>query len=276
MSVFYRIECPAEQVDWVLGELNSSDCVGVHEEDARLLAYFNQPLKAAEKERLESRILGFRLLGPEAVPDEDWGLKWRQGLKPRKVGSLWVRPSWCPSEGLPELVIDPGQAFGTGEHATTQLCLELLQEALREGDRVLDVGVGSGILALAALQSGARWVCGFDIDPVATPEALRNARCNQMALSAFTGSMDAIAAVAAFDVVAINMISSRLLPLIDPCCTRTRRSVVTSGYLEGEAARIHSAVSAAGFELAAERFREHTGDRWGASLWVRTRGKSGH
>ena len=272
MSVCYRIDCPAVHRDRLLGELDSSACLGVQEEDAEMVVYFSEPVDSAWISQLEQTIPEATMSGPDAVLDQDWSRSWRVGLEPRRIGAVWVRPSWTSSQGQPEIVIDPGQAFGTGEHATTQLCLELLQEELIPGDRVLDVGSGSGILALGALRAGARWTCGFDLDPVASPEALRNARVNRLAAAFFTGPLDALAPAAAFDVVTINMISSRLLPLIEPCASRSQRGLVVSGYLEPESERIQRSVAATGFALTEECFREHSGDSWGASLWQCARG----
>ena len=248
MSVCYRIDCPAVHRDRLLGELDSSACLGVQEEDAEMVVYFSEPVDSARISQLEQTIPEATISGPDAVPDQDWSRSWRVGLEPRRIGAVWVRPSWTSSQGQPEIVIDPGQAFGTGEHATTQLCLELLQKELIPGDRVLDVGSGSGILALGALRAGARWTCGFDLDPVASPEALRNARVNRLAAACVTGRLDALAPAAA------------------------SKALCSASYRDPEAERIQRSVAAPGFALTEECFREHSGDSWGASLWQRARG----
>jgi ribosomal protein L11 methyltransferase len=107
---------------------------------------------------------------------EDWAETWKRGLEPRRVTDrILVRPSWTPAPpGSPpvEIVIDPGMAFGTAEHGTTRGCLRLLDRVVRAGDRVLDVGAGSGILAIAAARLGAAEVVAIEADALAC-EALR-------------------------------------------------------------------------------------------------------
>ena len=104
------------------------------------------------------------------VQDQDWESAWKQFFKPLRVGRrLVVKPSWEEYAPRPDdlvLELDPGMAFGTGAHPTTQLCLEVLEDVVRPGERVLDFGTGSGILALAAARLGAGPVVGLDIDPV--------------------------------------------------------------------------------------------------------------
>ncbi|NNF37366.1 MAG: 50S ribosomal protein L11 methyltransferase [Gemmatimonadetes bacterium] len=116
---------------------------------------------------------------------EDWAELWKRGLEPRRLTDrLVVTPSWCtPERGPGDVVItvDPGMAFGNAEHGTTRGCLRLLDEAVRPGDRVLDVGAGSGILAIAAALFGASEVWALEADPLAIPTAIMNAEANQVA-----------------------------------------------------------------------------------------------
>ncbi len=116
------------------------------------------------------------------LPDVDWSRRWRQGLEPRLIGRLTVTPSWtAPEERLEHtVVIDPETAFGTGEHGSTRGALILLDRLLRPGDRVLDLGSGSGILAIAAVKLGASRATGIDIDPETEPVATNNARRNSV------------------------------------------------------------------------------------------------
>nr|MBI3613106.1 50S ribosomal protein L11 methyltransferase [Nitrospirota bacterium] len=116
------------------------------------------------------------------VPDRDWNEEWAKSVTPLRVGRrIVIRPSWEPVAVRPgeiELILDPKQAFGTGHHATTRLLLEWLEELIRGGERVLDVGTGSGILAMAALRLGAESAVGIDNDPVAIECALGYAELN--------------------------------------------------------------------------------------------------
>ena len=134
------------------------------------------------------------------MADKDWAHAWKEHYRPFRVGGrIWIQPSWMPlSEGVnPDdivLRLDPGMAFGTGLHPTTQLCLRALPELVRPGDAVLDVGTGSGILAIAAAKLGARRVIGVDTDGQAIRAAIENAIQNgvQERLEIREGSLDAV------------------------------------------------------------------------------------
>lgn len=104
------------------------------------------------------------------IPHQDWNQQWARSVKPLRIGRLVIRPSWEPaalgSQEI-EIILDPKQAFGTGHHATTRMLLEWLQGDIRGGERVLDVGAGSAILAMVAVKLGAASVIGVECDPVA-------------------------------------------------------------------------------------------------------------
>ncbi|MBP1992870.1 50S ribosomal protein L11 methyltransferase [Paenibacillus eucommiae] len=116
------------------------------------------------------------------VDDEDWANAWKQYFKPIRISErLTVKPTWeeyTASPGELILELDPGMAFGTGTHATTSLCLQTLERFVQEGDDVIDVGTGSGILTIAASKLGARHVLAVDLDPVAISSAAENVRLN--------------------------------------------------------------------------------------------------
>ena len=116
------------------------------------------------------------------VQDEDWAEVWKQFYKPFRAGKrLVVKPTWEAYQPAPEdlvIEIDPGMAFGSGTHETTSMCLELLEEAVRGGEDVIDVGTGSGILAIGAARLGARHVLAIDIDADAVRVAEENIRHN--------------------------------------------------------------------------------------------------
>lgn len=116
------------------------------------------------------------------VDEEDWANAWKQYFKPLRVSDrLTIKPTWEDyTAGPDELIIelDPGMAFGTGTHATTSLCLKTLEKAIRPGVDVIDVGTGSGVLAIAAAKLGARHVLAVDLDPVAVSSAGENSRLN--------------------------------------------------------------------------------------------------
>lgn len=115
------------------------------------------------------------------IREEEWERAWRAGFLPLQIGRLLVCPPWevrTPGPGQVRLLLEPGMAFGTGHHPTTRLCLLWLQEVLAPGQRVLDLGTGSGILAIAAALLGAGEVLALDIDPQAVRAARHNVRLN--------------------------------------------------------------------------------------------------
>ncbi len=122
------------------------------------------------------------------LKDRNWNSSWRRFFTPQKVGkSFWVRPPWSAAPKFSDLkviTIEPGMAFGTGTHATTRGCMEFIEEAMQSLGaaplRALDVGTGSGILAIALAKLGAEKVCAVDSDPVAVKTARKNIRCNSV------------------------------------------------------------------------------------------------
>jgi ribosomal protein L11 methyltransferase len=149
----------------------------------RCLAHFTERetalAAAAELPRFDA--------APVEVPEQDWSIAWRSHHKPMRIGPrVLVHPPWDAGRiesGIVRVVIDPGMAFGTGSHATTALCLERLDELLAERPSadVLDIGTGSGILAIASALLGARRVCGTENDPAALEAARRGAVLNGLA-----------------------------------------------------------------------------------------------
>jgi ribosomal protein L11 methyltransferase len=267
----FRIEAPPEHWDRLVGELHELGTLGIEERETdappALVAYFSSSLPSpAPVHALAGLAAGVRVIGPEPVPERDWDAGWKRGLAPRRIGPIWVRPSWCAPAGAPELVIDPEQAFGTGEHATTRLALELLVGQLRAGDRVLDVGAGSGILGLAALRLGAARAFALDCCRQACRGARRNEARNALRLDLACATLDALDSEVRFDVVVANMLLSEFEPLVPRLAAHARRALVLSGYLAGEAPRVERALASAGMVTRLERFEAQTGETWGARV----------
>jgi ribosomal protein L11 methyltransferase len=185
------------------------------------------------------------------IPDRDWGEEWKKGLGPVSVGRLFLRPSWidaAPPPGAAEVVLDPGMAFGTGTHATTSLCLSAIDDFLsrRPGASVLDVGTGSGLLAIAARKLGAGRVAANDNDPVALAVATENAERNRAALELTGDPPSAIAG--AFDLVVANILANVLVELAPDLVRRTAPGgeVVLAGVLVPQEAEVARAFLACG------------------------------
>ena len=198
---------------------------GFEERDAHdgveLAAYTD----AGGEERLWA---AFGTVSSEAVP-RDWENRWRAFHRPVRVGPLWVGPPWDqPPSDSTAVVIDPGRAFGTGGHPTTRLTLQLLLDVERGSS--LDVGCGSGVLAIAAATLGFSPVTAIDDDPVALAAARRNASVNRVAVELCRG--DALEGdLPGADAVVANVsweFAAKLAPHL------RARDLIVSGYLESE------------------------------------------
>ncbi len=152
----------------------------------------------------------------EGVEQEDWQNGWRKYYHPMDVGQrLAIVPSWQDYDtDRVKLILDPGLAFGTGGHETTNLCLEVLDERVKGGERVLDIGTGSGILAIAALKLGAAVAEGVDIDPVAVRTAGENAALNGVAdkLTVLVGDLSDKAS-GKYDIITANIVANAIMSL---------------------------------------------------------------
>jgi ribosomal protein L11 methyltransferase len=178
------------------------------------------------EERLWSAFGGAR----STEVDEGWEDRWRAFHRPVRIGELWVGPPWEePEAGATAVVIDPGRAFGTGSHATTRLCLELLLELTRGS--LLDVGCGSGVLAIAAAKLGFDPVYAIDLDQQAIEATLRNAEANGAKVEAWVADalVDAMPAAEAAVVNVALEVDRPVGARLD--CSR----IITSGYLASEA-----------------------------------------
>lgn len=162
------------------------------------------------------------------LAEQDWANAWKAHYHPFRIGeTMWIRPSWIPGESVPEigpddlvLVLDPGMAFGTGLHPTTQSCLLALEEIIEPGMRVLDVGTGSGILSIAAAKLGAAEVAAFDTDELAVRATESNAEINEVAplITVWQGQLASVAdhsPHAQWDVVVVNILAPVIINLFN-------------------------------------------------------------
>jgi len=190
------------------------------------------------EERLMQVFAGASSTGVE----EGWEERWREFHKPVRVGPLWVGPPWTapPADAL-AVVVDPGRAFGTGAHPTTRLCLEALVDLDR--DSLLDVGCGSGVLAIAAARLGYGPVTGIDTDPAAIEATRANAAANGVSVEAreADGTTGALPDAG----VTVANISLDAVLTLEPCSPL----IVTSGYLASERPELRGWAPARRLEL---------------------------
>jgi len=262
----------ADLSDRVAAEAHFAGASGLEERGSSLLVY--APADRADAVLRALRDCAGKAVGdPTLLDDVDWTSAWREGLKVVEISPrLVIRASFLEHRGpagQATLVVDPGQAFGTGGHASTRLALALLDELdpdeLAESE-VLDIGSGTGVLALAALALGARRAIAHDIDPLAGEAIRANASANGLSgqLLVFTGPVDAIGS-REFDLVLANMLSSELLPLLGSIASHTRPRGVSifSGLLEGDRGAMEDSLSRQGLRVEAARVETDTaGDRW--------------
>ncbi|MEA3191813.1 MAG: ribosomal protein methyltransferase [Betaproteobacteria bacterium] len=180
----------------------------------------------------------------QQLEDQDWVRSSQAQFAPLRVGRLWIGPTWHqpPADARAIVRIDPGLAFGTGSHPTTKLVLGFLEKNLTAGERVLDYGCGSGILAIAAAKLGAADVDAVDVDPQAVETTAMNARLNQIALRALPPeSLPA----AAYDLVVSNILFQPLVVLAPLLGARTASGgrIALAGILDAQAEELVAAYS---------------------------------
>ena len=213
---------------------------------SRVSALFPGDADAHHALREASHALSLPLPAAESVPveEQDWVRATQAQFAPIRIeDDLWIVPSWHapPMPDARVLRLDPGVAFGTGSHATTRLCLQWLRAMLRGGERVLDYGCGSGILAIAAARLRAADVAGIDIDPQAVAASTANAQAN--GVTARFGLPDALPDIrpaAGYDVVVANILTNPLI-VMAPLLARAARAggrLALSGVLAPQAEEV--------------------------------------
>ena len=205
-----------------------------------------------------------------SLREQDWDENWKQYYQPFPVGErLYIVPEWLREEPVPEgrraVYLNPGLIFGTGSHGTTRLCLEGVERYVRPGDRVLDLGTGSGILAIAALLLGAEQAVGCDIDPKAARVAAENASYNGVEgrFQVYTGDVNGDAALqqklaGRYQVVLANIIADIIIPLTAAAGNYLAPggTFLTSGIIDSRARDVAEALERNGFTIVETRERE--------------------
>lgn len=232
--------------------------------------------------QLKSELEVFRAQNPDTdlgslevslqnLQEEDWEESWKQYYQPIPIGEkLLIVPQWLslenPEHRIP-VVLDPGMIFGTGAHASTQMCLRALEQTIHGGERVIDLGSGSGILSIAALLLGAQEATGVDIDPKAEDIARENAALNGLTAPKFravTGNVIGDKAMmeslseGGYDVVLANIVADVIIPLsaVVPHFLRPDGVFICSGILNTRLPEVERAIEAAGLTITQREMQE--------------------
>jgi ribosomal protein L11 methyltransferase len=264
------VRCRTELSERVLAELLELAPNGVEEErgpDSVEYAIYGAPGEVPDLGALEAAVDGEEIEVTTAAVPDDWADRWTDFHKPIEVaGRIRVRPSWEPPEGgAIDVVVDPGQAFGTGAHPTTRLCLELLVELAERGEAngpLADWGTGSGVLAIAAAKLGWGPVTGCDREQASLDAAGANAKANGVSLS-----LERVDVREALPPVAPTVLANLTTPLLEAAAAQLpprtpAATLVCSGILPSEIERVSKAFHPRGLRCVDRR---EEGD-WAALL----------
>lgn len=264
--------------DTTYGELYDVPLNDIPEGFAVIKGYFSEGTDMAElQSEVHPRIEELSEFGIDTgevryetrtVDEDDWATAWKQYFKPVRVSErLTIKPTWeeytpeSPDEKIIEL--DPGMAFGTGTHPTTSLCLRTLETVIQGGEEVIDVGTGSGILAIGAIKLGAKHVLALDLDPVAVISARENVELNGLEqqitvkesdLLSVLGSQDpALGVQLPVKVVVANILAEIILLFVDDVyhALESGGTYIVSGIWKNKEQVVHDALVASGFEVSA-------------------------
>lgn len=249
----------------------------IPEGEAKILGYFPEGIDLDEvTEQVKQRVEELReydidpgqpVYSIREVDEDDWANNWKQYFKPLKVSDrLTIKPTWeeyTPQSAQEQIIeLDPGMAFGTGTHPTTSLCLRTLEGVIQSGDEVIDVGTGSGILAIGACKLGASRVLALDLDPVAVSSATENTRLNGLEdriqvvesdlLSVLKQGVDTpISVKLPVRVVVANILAEIILLFIEDVYEALESGgiYIASGIYKNKEQAVQDALLAAGFEI---------------------------
>lgn len=244
----FVFKAPEQSREALTNKLSEIGSEGFFEKQGDIIAYFHESKNPDEISGELSRFsdtLKNSDLDPDfkfkwsLLPEKDWNESWKAGFIPLDIGeNLTIIPSWLTekTERIP-LIIDPGMVFGTGHHETTRMCLALIEKHSRDSTRksFLDVGTGTGILAICAGRLGFAHVTAVDTDPLCIESAVKNTRLNTLKnIKVFEGEITAADGI--FDIITANLLSNILINIASEISKRLRPggTAILSGILSGQ------------------------------------------
>ena len=264
------------ELNGMYGELIDEAILNADKETVRVSLYLPEEKSLSDclsflRERIEALALDATVTCA-GLCEEDWAESWKQYYKPIVLRRLAVVPAWeqyTPTKGEAVIRMDPGMAFGTGTHETTRLVLELIEDEVRGGERVLDMGCGSGILSLAAAALGARSCNAYDIDPVAVRVTRENVKDAGVA-NIVCDTSDLLSSVdltnGKYDLVLANIVADillRMIPDLSAYVTPAAR-IILSGIIDASADTVRDAMQRQGYRFV----REKCENDWHAMLFI--------
>ena len=267
------VVCPLaleDSVYWAFEQLGSKGTASQRQDDRRIVtAYFPQgQFGPSDFEQLQANLLSTTdasvQVSWQTIENEDWAKSWKTHWQAEEVGDrLLINPAWLtpPDTERTILTLDPGSAFGTGAHATTQLCLEALEKQAVKNATIADIGCGSGILSIVALLYGAKQIYAVDVDPLAISSTRSNAMLNgvsEAALQVELGSLPEVIAMARqtddlpVDGIVCNILSEIIVGLILPRLSELagpKTWGILSGILTSKAAWVEEHLTAFGWQV---------------------------
>jgi len=257
------ITAPDESRDAIMNKMTDMGSTGFLEKEGKILAYFEENIDidgVCEVLSVFRDVLRSSGLDPvfsfeyTLLPDKDWNENWKKNLVPIDIGEdLTIIPSWLKKDTsrIP-VIIDPGMVFGTGYHETSQTCLIIIEKISKGGHKesCLDIGTGSGILAVGAAKLGFRNVTAVDIDPMAIDAAKRNVEENSLS-NVLIKEGDIKAVEGHFDLIVANLLSGILVDIVPEVLSKLNPcgKAILSGMLAGQEDDVRKAYEKAGLTL---------------------------
>lgn len=246
-----------------LGIANISFFLSAEEEHKELLGQIKEEL-----ETLRQFIdIGAGTMAVSETEDKDWVNNWKQFFKPFSIDGIYITPTWekVPEDGEYKCVIaiDPGTSFGTGKHETTQLCIRQMQKYMKQEERILDVGFGSGILSIIGLKLGAKQVTGTDVDPVCMEAVRENLEVNKLLSENVSRGkfyhgnliddreLQEKVGKDCYDIVVANILADIIIPLTPVVWSHLKKGgiYITSGIIDFKEEPVRAAIEEAGFTI---------------------------
>ncbi len=247
-----------------MGDLNDPDPLALEPEIVVKIYVPDYEDTSERRRKIDEALYYLGRLYPVSEPryrqivDEDWSTTWRKNYKPFQIGRrVWIQPSWLEAENVDDddlvITLDPGMAFGTGLHPSTRMCIEAMEELIQPGLSILDIGTGSGILAIAAVGFGAQRVLALDTDRIAVRTARENVKNNHVLehIELFQGSLDSLGP-SKWDIVVVNILAPVIVGLIQGdllSYLSTTGRVIMSGIIDEQVNGVQNALAKAGGEV---------------------------